>query len=297
MARPAYRLHLGAHKTATTYLQTRLEMSADVLSAFGVRVVLPEEMRSFTGLAFAKNRQTSLRQQLAAWKGRSALSAELAEIERSAPPTILISEENIIGNSRQILRTGKLYHQARQRLRTLPKHLNSERTEIFIAIRSYANFFASCHAQVIRSGRFKTWDEYDADRLAALPRHWQDLVADIRAILPRATLTIWRFEDLDQVGDRVLSMMTGMTPNWIKGRDERPMQSLSAEGMARLVDLAQQREVMPADIAKIMAETNSRDGYSRYDPWSSAEREALDTAYEADWRALRLRSDLNVIRP
>ncbi|MEM7547418.1 MAG: hypothetical protein AAF367_17960 [Pseudomonadota bacterium] len=296
-AQPAYRLHLGVHKTATTYIQTRLSLSETALIGAGIRTVLPEEFRGFYGLTHARNRQSRLQRWFRARKGQSVLSRELELIERSNPSSILISEENIIGNSRQILRTGKVYHQAAERLRSLPSWLNDPRTEVFLAIRNYADFFASCHAQLVRGGDLRLWSDYPTERLMDLALRWQDLVDAIRYALPKAHITLWRYEDFVTLEADVLRRMTGRPASCLAALQDRPMKSLTAEGIHRLVAMARARDVRPADIAHIVDQTGTAKGFARYDPWSPTDRARLDDAYEADWRSLRVQSDLTILRP
>jgi hypothetical protein len=196
-------LHVGVHKTATTYLQKTLEANQAGLRSAGMAYVPLDEVRS-TMTARLKRR----------FSGLPRAAQALAD-RHDGCKRLLLSDENLIGLCGHAVRDGSYYASAEQRVRRLVRAFRGHDVRIFIATRSYDAFVSSIYCEFIRYYPFLTPDEYlraiDVERL-----DWCKLIGGLCQVVGEDHVAFWRFEDFDQIEDRVLSMMTGEKLDWEK---------------------------------------------------------------------------------
>jgi len=287
-------LHLGAHKTATTMIQREFGTRRRELLRLGTGYLGPDDLRDVPGLVFPKPEMSASRM--------AEVQARTAGLLETLPPgalgqtrsRLLVSEENILGTPRLMLRHATLYPGLRARLGALPAAWNGTETEVFLSIRDYAGFFASCHSTIAQQGVWVPFGAPQRADLARMPRRWPDVVADIRAALPRARLTVWRYEDLHDVGQRVVDAMTGGAFE-VDFASRGAMASLSAEAMARIEAEASQRDdrKLPRDLVRRIRKDHA-DG-PRYAPWDAETRDLLSQAYDEDCDAIRTTSGVTLL--
>jgi hypothetical protein len=117
--------------------------------------------------------------------------------------------------------------------------------------------------------------------LARLRRRWPDVVADIRATLPAARLTVWRYEELHATGRAVADAMAG-GPFEIDLDLHSSMSALTAGAMARIAAASAKAggaRLPRAQVRRIRQETAET---GRYDPWQVETRRMLSACYEED---------------
>jgi hypothetical protein len=115
-------LHVGAHKTATTYLQSKLALNGDLLARQGVRYDRLDEFREKCTRML--NHPTEGDRDFVA-----GLKASMKD------KTVVISDENLIGMSTDLVRSGSCYPKARDRLAALGKILDLSAPDVFLAMR------------------------------------------------------------------------------------------------------------------------------------------------------------------
>jgi len=171
MQRPRVVLHLGPHKTATTYLQKILQMNQPKLEQAGIDYVPLRELR------------TSLTPMLAA--PRRADRPDISSVlERwMCGKTLVLFEENFIGLLAPP-RNGSLYPAARARLTVLAAMLRGFEVETHITMRSMVDYLPSRYSEYLRHYPFLSFDDYyagvDLNRVS-----WQHLVRDIHEVFGR----------------------------------------------------------------------------------------------------------------
>lgn len=177
-------LHLGAHRTGTTTLQEYLRRHRPGLAARGVLPLLPAALRGpdLRGLV----------QRNGAGPARAALSAIISAAREGGAAVLLVSEENLCGNLRGLLRDGQLYPGLAARLSRLAPALGAGPRRIGLALRPQAAWWGSVLAFAVSRGLHLP-DGGEGARLAAARRGWADVVADVAAAFPGAEIVVWSF--------------------------------------------------------------------------------------------------------
>lgn len=280
---PILALHLGAHKTATTFMQRCFEDRRRELLRMGVRYFGSSELRGVEGLIFPTPRD--VRDRLAAPLQRQSAATLRRVVDASVPERakrVLVSEENILGSPRLNIRRAKLYPALIDRLACLPPEWNTDSLEVYLAIRDYAGFFASCHSTIASQGDWMPLGPDKQAEIAKLPRRWTDVIADIRTVLPRAEVVVWRYEDLQSLGQQVINAMVG-GPFEMDFSQKGTMAALTTEGMEQIQEAWRRNGEEPLDPKQAREIRDATATGQRYDPWNPALKAAMSAAYAEDW--------------
>lgn len=197
------RIHIGAHKTATTELQRALRKMRDRLAEGGVGFYGPPGLRSERiqlHLAMHGDDPAARR------KASRRLGRWLQQHE-----TCVMSEENIAGS---IFRRGMfgpgniLYPQAESSIASLRDLLGGRDFELFLSIRDPAGFVTSAYGQLLRQSHptdIETYVKgYDVASLS-----WAGLAERLTACPGVTRLTCWRYEDYAALRPRILTALIG----------------------------------------------------------------------------------------
>jgi hypothetical protein len=214
-------LHLGAHKTATTYVQKALDQSREALRADGVGYPPLDRMRSTItrrldfaalGLAGATTR----------------LLNEYSDCER-----VIFSDENIIGGLKPARGTKTFYGRRRARIGSLIRRLRPNPVKIYFAVRSYEQFVSAIYCEYIRHNPFVDARSY-LSRLNLPEFSWIDVIATLVELVGAQSVTLWRYEDFPALEEDVFAALSGGRANLIDRPTERLRESLSAEAVEAL---------------------------------------------------------------
>lgn len=212
-------LHLGAHKTATTYMQHALEQSREQLAARGIAYPsLPDVRAGLTdhlGIGEIGLTRTA-NDFLAPFRHCNAL---------------IISDENLIGGVRPKLHT--FYPTVSWRLRRLSSVLRGHDIRVFLATRSYAPFISSMYCEYIRGHQFRAPESY-LDAVNFKRFSWLRVIGAARSALPSSPMLVWKYEDFDQVGDQVFDAITLGNAHLVERPAERLRPSLSDQAVKAL---------------------------------------------------------------
>jgi hypothetical protein len=208
-----WRIHLGAHKTATTHLQETLALRQEALRRAGVEVVPVAELRAL-GLA-AQLRHgagaAGLRGALRRRRADAAVGRIVAGL-RARGTRLVLSDENLIGNAGDAL-ARPLYPGAQERIGRLLRRIPpGDAVELMLAVRSFDTLAPSAFAQSLRLRRPTQGSTQTCARALAEPPSWFELVARIAAAAPRARLTVWRYEDYAARNGEILARVCGADP-------------------------------------------------------------------------------------
>ncbi|WP_421701177.1 hypothetical protein [Aliiroseovarius sp.] len=178
-------LHIGAHRTATTAMQDMLVAHRAALLAAGVTTLVREDLGTVEGFSTVPARDGWIR-------SRAAMDRLTDGAE-----TVLLSEENLIGDMGWNIRSAKFYGSARRRLQAYREFLGMPR-RVGLSIRDYASYWISAHGHelsyrhvgkqgVVRFAEARA-------RLAAAERGWLDLIRDMRAVFKDSEILVWPVE-------------------------------------------------------------------------------------------------------
>lgn len=266
-------LHLGAHRTATTSFQAYLNANKDVMAEAGLAIWTPHRTRDgfFAGLV---GPTTTLPHALPRTIGR--ISIELQLLERAGRQELLISEENLIGASRNNLREKRLYTGLIPRLSRIHAVMGGRVRRIGLAIRSYDSYWASVLGFAVMNGhRFPA--PADCDHLVTQPRRWRDVISDVAEVFPHAELLVWRFEDYAAAPHRQLRLLSPQTPhrNLMRPAGEFHNSSPSRNDIRSVLSA---RGIDPALVPE---------GISRWMPFDQHQQDILQAQYKHDIAWLR----------
>lgn len=198
-------VHLGVHKTATTFIQSQLANN---------RPVLAEKGFGMSGIWAVRRRFTNLFDRLAwfdpFWRflTRPALRKRLDRlmIETPGAKTFLLSDENLTGTLAANYFFGRLYPWARMRTKMLEAVLSGHETHYFLCIRRYPDYLVSSWLQLATRGRPPAFEKY-VEKFSPEGRGWAELVCDIAAAVGKEKLTVWTYDWFAEDPRRVFALL------------------------------------------------------------------------------------------
>jgi hypothetical protein len=277
-----WRIHIGAHKTATTHVQEVLALLRPGLVAQGVDFIPNRQLRA-GGVAVALTRRHAAAR-IPLLRGRMVRRALAARLDplRAGPATLVLSEEKLLGGSQHVF-SDPIYPGLERTVGLLATLASRAEVTLFLSIRSFDTQLPSAYVQELKfmapiGGGF----DGIRHRVLARPPSWFDMVRRIRAAAPGIPLRVWRQEDYRDNPRAILSALCGVEvgplpeiedPPWTKSPDLAAIRA--AEALPADMPLAERRVAVRAIFDA------SGDG-ERFRPFARAEREALQAAYAAD---------------
>lgn len=272
--RATIHLHLGAHKTATTYIQAELSRNAEALAQHGAAYVPMRVFRAW---------RRSLLRRGASLSGspQAKFDRRLRDWDPAQSETCIISDENMIGTCGDIVSSGKLYPKLHAKLGAIAAMMSGHQVRIFIAIRCYASFYAAAYCEALRYGAGSSSDRFK-QRLDPLSRRWPDVLAEIAGLFPAAPIVVWPYESFRQSETAVFDALAGqpMAPKLhLSGEILRP--SLSQATVDRVQKLGNRFGWFVA--GRLVPIVQSREaGAPPFDPWTREEKAELQELYASD---------------
>jgi hypothetical protein len=263
-------LHIGAHKTATTYLQNRLALNGARISAAGIRYESLDKIRG--QLNFQKR------------KGAFEHNAYLADLRDTVKTRdLLLSEENLLGFPTDIIKNDCYYLQAGNRVSGFLSAIDAQEVELFLSLRDYASFTVSMYCELIRARAFISFADYfELYRRSGFS--WVKLIDDLVAAAPKAKITIWDYADFRRLEEAILTAMLGFDAQDLARPDGGRRESFSTMAI-RAYD-ALSAVMSPEELKMVMkpiARTFSKaEGYEAFDPHSAEVKATLSAAYRDD---------------
>lgn len=284
-----WRVHIGAHKTATTHLQDTLEAIRPVLLRRGVDAI---DHRAFRK---ADRGFLSLRNWRIWAGGRILAEAFRGRIEplRAGPDRLILSEENFLGSLHSAVQR-KPYRSVWFQLRALAAIGTEAPLHLFLTIRRMDAFLPSAYAQLLRNRSAKMPFGELKPALVAAPPRWTDVVRRVRRAVPHARLTVWRYEDYRAHRREIVENLCGTELDELPDiappkATMRP--SAAAVRAAEALDRAMPRKDWRRRVEALYREAAAAGG-PPYAPFGEAECERFAAAYEADCADLAARGFL-----
>jgi hypothetical protein len=268
------RLHIGAHKTATTHIQDVLEKNATLLKSNDV-LYLPRSFMRSSGLSAAvRDNYWEVQSQ-----DRLTNIADLISSSNSLPRRILISDEDMLGMSIDILRG--LYTNISLRMKPWECKTTGCRTTVFLSIRDYANLLPSAYAQAMRDGALVSSFETYLDFWNSVAPSWSSVVGELKTVFPAADIKVWTFEHYVTHARQITAMLADIESPLVDAPIPHETKRLSMSAVQAIANLDRRLSLgsRRQRVSEIVASDTSGDAY---DPLGATDRSALSARYQTE---------------
>jgi hypothetical protein len=276
-------VHIGVHKTATTYIQNTLQANRAALHEAGIGYLHLWELRSFLTEKLMSYTPENFR-----------IEDHLPRFFDNNVPShirgLLISEENLIGYCGGLLNSGEPFANAGSRLAHLRKLLAGHDITLFCALRDYHSFLSSAYCEGIRNNQKFVNFETFRGRLHWNKMKWPELLANFEQNLRPTQTVIWRYEDFRKNAKQILNALCfdagiELAP---PGGENPEYPSFSQTTIDALGVLAEHLDPAIANalidsIGKKFPKSDTRKGY---EPWAKSEVRLLQRLYRDDCHAI-----------
>jgi len=285
----AIHLHVGAHKTATSYIQAQLQNNRDVLATCDVAFVPTREFRRWRvkTVRECRGNADALAADFGSFAAQKVVSAR----------TLLLSDENVIGTCEQIVEHGSLYPGVLRKLGHVATMLRGYEVRLFMSLRSYDEFYPAALGEAARGGHYISFTDFSR-RLDASGRRWPDVLHDIAQLFPASQLSVWPYELFRQRPLLIMERLVGQTlAERFDLANETIRQSPSDQAMAILEHIGDWAPRLIGGRAVRWAEAIA--GFAPaprpYSPWPEETRDQLRALYVSDFEAIRSDSRYEVL--
>jgi hypothetical protein len=198
-------VHLGVHKTATTFIQSQLHDNRPLLTSgqigfAGIWAIRKRFTRPFDRLSWIDAIWRPLTRPYLARKLHAILGAQ------KKAKTFILSDENLLGLISANDWFGRLYPNAGVRVAILDSLLKGHDVRYFMAIRRYPDYLASSWMQLAARGKAPSFEKYRA-KFGPEKHGWAELVADIARACGPDRLTVWTYDWFDDDPAKVFSLL------------------------------------------------------------------------------------------
>ncbi|MBE2169943.1 MULTISPECIES: hypothetical protein [unclassified Cobetia] len=265
-------LHLGVHKTATTYFQSRLYNSKKILS---------DNRVGYLGLDATRRAITSK------LHDKIEMSDELKDIY-STSKSLIISDENIIGGTERIT-SQLIYPDVYNRLVALKKKIKHNNVEANITIRDPEAYLISRYCEYLRHYRFVSIGQY-FDSFNLNDFSWNPLLSTIEEAL-QCKVNVTCFENIfeDEVG--YLNSITNLDIDYASAGEGSSIKrsKISLESYRILEHLADHYPAhMTRKLVNMMDNNKQKGKPTPLRPFSDEISQRLKENYESDKKKLNL---------
>lgn len=308
MSDPHVILHGGFHKTATSHVQSTLGRNSGYLAKRGVAYVHHRDTRKQLTIPCQVNAYEKLGLD---WSPRIT-DAELAAHSKaffdpliaSGQGRIILSDENMAGHCGHCVKRGVLYRWRRALIKNFAEQIPLPVAEVHIAVRNYADFFASAYVEYLRSvtGEWFISEEKMKRQVLENMPSWQNVMKTIQTFFPDSRIHVWRHEDFRALEPRLFQNLVGPDVDISKlkpPKDGNKRPTASGRAVAELMRLIYEQGADEALRQRVELQERYPRGadYGGYDPWTAQEREHLTHFYEKDVAELAADPGLTMIRP
>ena len=286
--------HIGANCTDQDRLLKSVLKNAETLAHQGVKVPGPGKYRRLI-------RETiqALDGKTPAHDTREILLDAILDDEQCN--RLVMSHAQFMCVHRRVFEDGIFYALAEEKLSGLANLFPEDEIEIFLALRDPATFVPAIFGDSPMDNYAKFLHGFDPMQL-----RWSDLVARIRAVLPRASLTVWCNEDTPMIWAQLIRELGGIDPlTKITGGFDLLSSIMSAEGMKKFVTYlranppqteSQKRRIIAAFLEKYALDDEVEETVD-LPGWTEDTVAALTAAYDDDVYRIERMEGVNFIAP
>ncbi len=202
-------LHVGSHRTGTTFFQHVLRDNSQYLQNQGVTFWGPPSIRNkkFFGMFRNPSDLETSKVESIVKANTAVLKSDIEGLIKDQQTRLLISEENILGNMRDNFRQEILYPDASKRLSLFENVFGAFCGKVSLTIRPYEQYWASAAAFLISRGRNIPSQE-KIDRIAFSARTWRQIISEIVQVFPAAEIVVWNFESFVEKPEVQVQILT-----------------------------------------------------------------------------------------
>ena len=277
-------LHLGAHKTATTHFQQALaEVSGRASTEY--TAVPTEQFReefTYANRFLSSQHRPKLREYL-----KNLLAPESA--------TVLISEENLIGESKDFIGPFAHYEKAGSRLSAFSSLLpeNIEIT-VWLFIRSLDSFLPAMYCEYLRHWPYAPFKQVLGGRY----RHsWVPLIQTIRSTIPHAKINVLNYDSYQELAPQVLSAMTGQMIGAFPMDTPvvRPRLTDFSVKLSQYLPRSLPSSLRMRALESVSAISKRSGSSTRFEPFPQATGKELRLAFQEDLEQVRSMSEVSLL--
>ena len=292
-------LHLGAHKTASTYLQARLGNSTNVLAGRQIMYIGPEAVRE----ALSRAGSLQFAGKAIAFQTRRRLVRAMEKLVHDAACAganrVIISDETLLGRLSEIHENGHLFEHVRRRLRVFQDSFGDVDLKILLAVRGFDGFLPSVWSHMVLRRGYTPFDMGRARGMIDARRRWSDVVKDVAKTYPNAHLTVWRYEDMKAVETRVLrAFADDYGVSAIEPIKWRALSGLSATAVEALEKLRTEgTPTGPEQVRKLWRQYPKPKGHAAFQPFGNDMLDRLRADYAQDLERIAAMEQVTVLAP
>ena len=181
-------LHLGAHKTATTYIQSQLELNVNSLQRQVSYIPLKVMREKITEYVSNEIKFTSQKNKISQFVNSYSLKENL-----------VISDENLLGVSK-LLKNGQLYSDVFQRCKRI-KSLFCANTQfkVVFSYRDYSKFITSMYIEYLRHNDYCKFDCFSKNINYEL-LNWKYVHNELSRAFGSENVVMYNFDKFDERG-------------------------------------------------------------------------------------------------
>lgn len=307
-SQPYVIVHGGVNKTATSYVQGILKRNAGKLRKRGVHYIHHRHTRKDYTYPCQLNGYEKLGLDYRRKFSDAALAAQARiffdSVSAGPDERIILSDENMSGHCGHCVRTGDVYTLRDTLVPIFAANIPFPVKEVHLAIREYADFFASAYVEFLRSASGQHLVSDQQMKRAVLSRlpSWVDLVELVQKSFPNAEIVLWRHEDFGVLSPRIIQNLCGPeieVNDFVLPKRSHDRPSASHRAIEVLLSEASRigSEAALAKRAEIQEKYPRGPEWPRYDPWSSQERKHFGRLYQKDMETLRVMEGVTLLTP
>ncbi len=282
-------LHLGAHKTATTFIQKSMQSNAETLAKSGIFAPKLEDIRAVITPGLGGKPMLDFEDCIAIMLQDQAL------FQGNGPEQLILSDENIVGFPAEIFAKGAFYLDAKRRLGHLQSWLPTAPEKIVFAVRPYITFFSSAYAQWLgpfakKHGPNKRFIPREAiqQKISGLKRGWPAIIRDLQAVFPDSEILVKEYKSSPEYLREMFDILLGSTADDIKySAGYFWNHGLSAKLVVELETELAKGIANPESVARIRAQRSKKPSDLEAFFWPDSQRNALLHRYEKDIQTLK----------
>lgn len=280
------RIHVGAHRTGTTTLQSIIRENDAALSASGIKALTcwgagdrtNPGLRNVTRMVEKASRRRGVLRFLKIREANRELRRQCGD---DPCELLVLSDENLLGKPFSIPHGTALYPHSRRILTALASVLPASPESIHITVREYASFLTSAYAMsAVYSSNVPRFHEIKR-ALTRLERGWPDVLVDIQSSFPKSKITFSCYEETS-VKTTLHAILGWDTTTLATDKSEKTINASPTVEAINASMLASSKTHGEAD-ALIQQYAQG----TKFDPFSETEKTQLRSRYERDLVALR----------